>query len=75
MSPINLFQIFFLVAKPSSKFRPVINLRQLNKFVAYEYFKLETFSFVLQIIQNDFFHDMEKAYFSIAIHDQDCKFF
>ena len=66
----NLFQIFFIVPKPNGKFRPVINLRQLNKFVTYRHFKQESFPVVLDMIQpNDFFTklDLSDAYFSIAI--------
>ena len=60
----------FIVPKPNGKFRPVINLRELNKFVTYRHFKQETFPVVLDMIQpNDFFTklDLSDAYFSIAI--------
>lgn len=63
----------FIVAKPNGKFRPVINLRYLNEFVHYNHFKQETFSVVLDLLQeNDFMAkiDMRDAYFSIPIHDE-----
>ena len=62
----------FIVPKPNGKFRPVINLRELNKFVTYRHFKQETFPVVLDMIQpNDFLTklDLSDAYFSIAIQD------
>ena len=61
----------FIVPKPNGKFRPVINLRELNFFVTYEHFKQETFPVVLDMVQhNDFFTklDLSDAYFSIGIH-------
>lgn len=67
----------FIVPKPNGKFRPVINLRELNKFVHYEHFKMETFPFVLELVQkNDFFTslDLKSAYFSIPIHPSCQKF-
>ena len=60
----------FIVPKPNGKFRPVINLRELNFFVTYEHFKQETFPVVLNMIQpNDFFTklDLADAYFSIGM--------
>lgn len=39
----------FIVPKPNGKFRPVINLRELNKFVHYEHFKMETFPFFIRV--------------------------
>ncbi len=67
----------FIVPKPNGKFRPVINLKQLNNFVHYEHFKQETFLIVLDLIQkNDFFTsiDLKDAYFSIPIHTDYQKF-
>ena len=57
--------------KANGKYRPVINLRHLNKFVHYDHFKQETFKVVLDLLQeNDFMSsvDMADAYFSISIH-------
>lgn len=67
----------FLVPKPNGKYRPVINLRQLNEYVHYEKFKQETFPFVLELIQqNDYFAslDLKSAYFSIPIHKESIKY-
>jgi hypothetical protein len=62
----------FVVKKPNGKYRPIINLKQLNKFVHYEHFKQEHFKVVLDLIQeNDFFCsvDLQDAYFSVPIHE------
>jgi hypothetical protein len=61
----------FVVPKPNGKYRPIINLKRLNKFVKYEHFKQEHFKVVLDLIQqNDFFTsvDLCDAYFSVPIH-------
>ncbi|MCG8033268.1 MAG: hypothetical protein JAZ03_13955, partial [Candidatus Thiodiazotropha taylori] len=60
----------FIVPKPNGKFRPVINLRELNYFVTYKHFKQETFPVVLDMIQQYdffFFFDLSDAYFCIGI--------
>ena len=41
----------FIVPSPNEKFRPVINLKKLNMFVHQEHFKQETFSVVLDLVQ------------------------
>ena len=67
----------FIVPKPCGKYRPVINLRHLNKFVHYDHFKQETFKVVLDLLQrNDFLTsiDLTDIYFSISVHSEDPKF-
>ena len=68
----------FIVPKPNGKYRPVINLRHLKKFVHYDHFKQETFKVVLDLLQrNDFLTsiDLTDAYFSISVHRQKTKNF
>ena len=75
--PQQFISNIFLVPKPNGKFRPVINLKQLNEFVYYEHFKQETFPFVLELIQkNDFFTalDLHSAYFSIPMQLESQKY-
>ena len=60
----------FTVTKKSGGLRPIINLKNLNKFVNYEHFKMERFSLIRDlIIQNDFLTtiDLKDAYFSVPI--------
>ena len=75
--PDEFISTIFIVPKPNGKFRPVINLRYLNEFVHYDYFKQETFKVVLDLLQkNDFLTsvDLQDAYFSIPVHEQDQKY-
>lgn len=41
----------FLIKKKNGKFRPVINLKKLNKFVEYHHFKMETLQHVAELLQ------------------------
>lgn len=69
--PGEFISTLFIVPKPNGKYRPVINLRHLNKFVHYDHFKQETFKVVLDLLQkNDYLTsvDLKDAYFSIPIH-------
>ena len=61
----------FLANKKGSKFRPVINLKKLNLFIEYHYFKMENIDIVLKSIKrNSYFIscDLQNAYFSLPIH-------
>ena len=72
----NLFQHFF-VPKPNGKNCSVINLRYLNEFIHYEHFKQETFSVVLELLQEIFFLtsvDLENAYFSLPMSKKSQKY-
>lgn len=63
--------------KPDGKLRPIIDLRHLNKFILYIYFKQETFNTVLDIIQkSDYFCkiDLLDAYYTVSI-DPSCNKF
>jgi len=43
----------FLVKKKGGKFRPVINLKRLNKFIEYHHFKMENIETVLNSIKRN----------------------
>ena len=75
--PGEFISTIFIVPKPNGKFRPVINERYLNVFIHYEHFKQETFSVVLDLLQENNFLtsiDLQNAYFSIPIHELDQKY-
>lgn len=75
--PGEFVSTLFIVPKPNGKYRPVINLRYLNDFIHYDHFKQETFKVVLDLLQqNDYLTsvDLQDAYFSIPIHEDDQKF-
>ena len=67
----------FLVAKKGGKVRPVINLKELNKFVSYYHFKQENLDMVLKSVSElSFFTsvDLCEAYWSVPIHEDDKKY-
>ena len=61
----------FLVPKSDGSWRPVINLRDLNLYVAASHFKMESVRTVKTIIQRDDWMlklDLKDAYLSVPIH-------
>lgn len=67
----------FLVKKKNGKFRPVINLKKLNKFVEYHHFKMETLQHVAELLKRYAYFtsvDLKNAYFSIPIHHTSRKY-
>lgn len=67
----------FLRPKKDGSIRPIINLKQLNKFVKYFHFKMETFEYALTLIRQDCFLasiDLKDAYFTIPIADEHQKY-
>ena len=67
----------FLVQKKNGKFRPVLNLKSLNRFVKYFHFKQENLQSVLtSTTRNCFFTsiDLCDAYFSLSIRKSDRKY-
>lgn len=67
----------FLVKKKNGKYRPVINLKELNNFVTYYHFKQENLDIILKGVQKGNYFtslDLTDAYFSIPIHISDRKY-
>ena len=67
----------FLVPKPGGKFRPVINLKNLNQFVTPHHFKMEGLHSVRSLLQeNDYMVkiDLKDAYFTVPICSSSQKF-
>lgn len=61
----------FLVPKKNGQVRPVINLRPLNRSMAYRHFKMEGIQVVRELLQQgDWLTriDLKDAYFSVPIH-------
>ena len=76
-TPGEFISNMFLRPKKDGSFRPIINLRGLNKFVKYKHFKMETIRSALHLIRPDCFMasiDLKDAYFSIPIAKEHRKF-
>ena len=68
---------YFLVKKPDGSNRFILNLKNLNKFVVNEHFKIEDLRMAIQLIFPDNFLgsiDLEDAYYLIPIHESCRKF-
>lgn len=72
-----LLSNIFLVKKKSAGFRPVINVKNLNKFVKFQHFKMEGIHFLRDLLNvNDWFAkiDLKDAYLMVPIHTSHQKF-
>jgi hypothetical protein len=68
----------FVIPKRSGGFRPIVNLKSLNKFVRPEHFKMEGISSLQELIRRDDFFvkiDLKDAYLTVPVHPEDRKFF
>ena len=71
------FSRYFLVPKRDDSFRPILDLRHLNKFIAYRRFRMVTLERILPLLQQgDWFVviDLSDAYFHINIRHDHCCF-
>ena len=67
----------FLVDKPDGSFRMILNLKKFNECVSYEHFKMEHFSFVTDLIEENCYMasiDLSNAFYSVPIHKNYRKF-
>lgn len=75
--PIGFVSNVFLVPKKDGGWRPIINLKSLNNFVASEHFKMEDIRVIKDILQpKDYLAklDLKDAYFAVPIAVEDRKF-
>lgn len=62
---------YFLVQKPDGTYRFILNLKQLNKFVYKQHFKLENLNTAVELIFPNYYLasvDLKDAYFLIPVH-------
>lgn len=67
----------FLVPKPNGSYRLILNLKELNKFINTEHFKLEDGKTVKRILSKGYFMasiDLKDAYYLISIANSDRKY-
>ena len=67
----------FLRPKPNNKFRMIIDLSELNKFVTYNHFKMDNLDVATEMLFPDAWMasiDLKEAYYSIPIHEADQKY-
>ena len=76
-SSIGFISDLFVIPKRSGGFRPIVNLKGLNKFIKTERFKMEGVGTLQEIIRpNDFFVkiNLKDAYLTVPIHPEDRRF-
>ena len=75
---LGYYNRLFLVKKKTGKWRPIIDLKRLNKFLLVPKFKMESIQTVWDtLIPNNytFSLDLKDAYFHIPVHPADRKYF
>lgn len=64
---------YFLLKKPNGKYRFVLNLKNLNKYISAPHFKIEDYRTILKLVtKNCYFAsiDLKDAYFSLPIKNK-----
>ena len=67
----------FTREKRDGSYRMILNLKQLNKHIEYEHFKMESLESVLNIIRLNCCMasvDLKSAFYTVAIHPDHHKF-
>lgn len=73
---VNLFRQSLPCRKKDSNEQRVI-LKELNKFINYHHFKMETFEAAFKLVKPNSMMasvDLRQAYYYVRIHEQDRKF-
>ena len=73
----NLSLNIFIRAKKDGSHRVILNLIDLNPFIEYHHFKMDTIETVISLMRQNCYMaslDLSKAYFSVPINESDRKF-
>ena len=71
------YSTVFMRPKPSGAWRPILNLKRLNKSIRPQKFRMDTLQVVVEELEIGEYVtsiDLEDAYFHVAIHPKDRKF-
>ena len=74
---IQVFSNIFIRPKRDGGLRPIFNLKELNKFIQYEHFKMEGFYVVKNLLQKGDYMvkvDLKDAYLTVKVHESVRKF-
>lgn len=74
---VEFVSTIFLRPKRNGEFRMILNLKELNQFIKYHHFKMDTFESALKIIPPNCFMssvDLKNAYYSIPVATEHQKF-
>ena len=67
----------FLREKKDGSFRMILNLKDLNQFIAYHHFKMDNINSCVRLIKPLCYMasiDLKNAYFSLPVHKNDQKY-
>ena len=67
----------FALPKKDGEYRMILNLKDLNNYIKYYHFKLDTFEIILHLIKPNCFMasvDLRHAYYSVPIAEEERKF-
>ena len=54
--PNEFISPIFVVPKKNGEYRMILNLKELNQFIEYHHFKVETFESALKLVKKRLFH-------------------
>lgn len=68
----------FLRPKKNNEYRMILNLKNLNEYVPYHHFKMDTFETALTLVRKNMYmctSDIKHAYYSVPVAEEDQRYF